>query len=311
MIRIGIIGTDTAAHLHTGVLLASNNYEIAGCYAPDNRESMVFARQYRLVSYSSLEALFKYTDVIDIAGRVPEMMALAERSLKAMKHVYLNQPHQLSIAEVQHLVKLAAESGVVLQTGAGYRYCPAYDLLVELKQKPRLIEIKHQLVRNNEDVLLQLKTELSRDLDFVFGVLHAGINRTDIKTWSKSDGYPDLLHCRLECDNGSSVNAVLHTVFEGESKLNITFNFPDVIVGADVFKSTIKKQYYEYDVVDSIVLNAYNEKTMHRHDLQNFYLAIRNNPDAIRRIEEQLQSIAAADVIVEQIRQSQPVTSYY
>jgi predicted dehydrogenase len=311
MIRIGIIGTDAAAHLHTGALLAGSNYEIAGCYAPDNRESMVFARQYRLVSYSSLEALFKYTDVIDIAGRVPEMMALAERSLKAMKHVYIGQPNQLGMAEVQHLVKLAAESGVVLQAGSGYRYCPAYGSLVELKQKPRQIEIRHQLVRNNDDVLLQLKTELSRDLDLVFGVLHAGVNRTDIKTWTKSDGYPDMLHCRLECDNGSSVNAVLHTVSEGEPKLNITFDLPDMIVKSDVFKSTIKKQYYEYDVVDSIVLDAYNEKTVYRHDLQNFYLAVRNNPDAIRRIEEQLQSISAADIVIDLIRQSQPVTICY
>ncbi len=310
MIRVGIVGTDAVAHLHTSVLLTNNNYEIAGCYAPVNRDSMLFARQYRLVSYSSLDALFKYTDAIDIAGNFPEMMTLAEKSLKELKHVYIAQPHHLSLTEIQHLVKLAGESGVVLQLGAGYRYCPAYDQLAELKQKPRIVDIKHQLTKNGEELYAQLNTELAYDLDLVLGVLHADVSKIDIKTWTKSEGHLDLLNCRLECDNGCSVNVVLHTIVEGEPKLEITFDLPDMVVNANIFRSVIEKQYCEYDVVDSNVLDAYNEKTIHKQDLTNFYKATSGDIEAVLRIEEQLQSIAAANLIVERIRQVQTVANY-
>ncbi len=311
MIKVGIVGIDAVAQMHTGILLTNNHYEIAGCYAPDNRESMVFARQFRLVSYSSLEALFKYTDAIDIAGSFPEMMTLAEKSLKAMKHVYIAQPHHLSLSEVQHLVKLANESGVVLQLGAGYRYCPVYEELAEIKQQPRFVEIKHQIRRrNDEDLLIQLNTELTNDLDMVTGILHTSVRKMDIKSWAKPEGGPDLLNCRLECENGCSVNMLVQILTEGESKLDVVFNYSDLVINADVFKSVVEKHYFDFDVVDSIVLDAYNEKMMHKQDLTNFYLATCNRPEAIRRIEEQLHCITAADFMVEHIKQTQPVTSY-
>ncbi len=309
MVRIGIIGTDAIAHIHTGGLLTNNNYDIAGCYAPDNRKSMVFARQYRLVSYSSIEALFKFTDAIDIAGSFPEATDLAEKCLKEMKHVYITQPYRLDIDEIKYLMKLANESGVVLQVGTGYRYCPVYESLSKIQQKPRIIDIRHNLL-SGVDLLSQLNFELVRDLDFVLGILHANISKIDVKTWTKSESYLDLLNCRIECDNGCSVNMIMHTISEGDPKLEITCNYSDTIIRTDVFKSVIEKQYCDFDVTDSIVLDAYSEKTIHKQYLRNFYKAICNDPEALHQIDDQMQCISAADYIVERIKQLQLVTSY-
>ena len=306
MIRIGIIGTDIVAHIHASGLLTNNNYEISGCYAPDNSKSMVFARQYRLVSYSSIEALFKYTDAVDITDDFPEIMDLAEKSLKRLKHVNIAQPHLLTLNEIRYLVKLADESGVVLQLGAGYRYCSAYEELIKLEQRPRMIGIRHRL--SSENIPSRIYRELSRDLDFVLGILHANICKVDVKTWAKREGSFDLFNCRLECDNGCSVSFMVNTLLEGDSNLEMTFDFSDMIVRANVFKSVIEKKYCNYDVIDSIVLDAFNEKTIHKQDLRNFYKAIQNDPEAIRRIDEQLQSIYTADYIIERINQLRPVT---
>jgi predicted dehydrogenase len=308
MIRIGIIGTDVVAGLHTGALLTTGNFEIAGCYAPDNRDSMVFARHYRLVSYSSMEALFKYTDAIDIAGYFPEMTNLAEKSVKNHKHVYIAQPHHLGTVELQYLTKLADEAGTALQFGGGYRHYSVYNALAELKQKPRKVEIRHQLSCSETDLFTQLNTELARDIDFVLGTIHANISKIDLKSWCKTeDGYADMLECRLDCDNGCVINVVMHATPESASKLELVYDCSDLVVNADVFKSVIEKQYCDYDVLDSIVLDAYNEKTAHKNDLINFYRAIANDTDAAHRLEEQLQSIAVTDLIIERIKQLQPI----
>jgi hypothetical protein len=305
MTRIGIIGTGDVAHIHIAGLLTCSNCEIAGCYAPENRPSMIIARQYRLISYSSPEALFKYADAVDITDNLPETMALAELSLKAMKHVFIAQTDQLSMEQMQYLKKLAEESGVVLQLGTGYRYCPAYEMLAKSMQTAKVIDIRHQLV-SHSDLFARLNVELSYDFDFVTGILKASISKLEVKTWTKSENSPDVLHCRLECDNGCAVNLMAYTVVEGEPKLEFTFTSSDAVIRADVFKSAIEKQYRTCDVVDSIILDAYSDKTIHKQYLRNFYRAICNEHDAIHSIDDQFQNRVAADYIVDRIKQLQP-----
>ena len=304
MIKIGIIGTGNVAHLHIMGLLTNNDYEIAGCYSPENRQSMVFARQYRLISYSSPEALLKYADAVDITDNFPETMELAELSLKAMKHVFIAQPNWLNMDQIQYLKKLAEESGVILQIGAGYRYCPVHDMLSESMQTAKVIDIKHQLVNDN-NLYTRLYLELSYDFDFVTSILKASICKLDVKSWTKYEDSPDVLQCKLECDNGSVVNMMGYTVVEGEPKLDITFTSSDVIIRTEIFKSVIEKQYRAYNVIDNIVLDAYSEKTVHKQYLRNFYLAICNDNDAIRNIDKQFQNIAAADFIIDRMKQLQ------
>ena len=300
MTRIGIIGTSDVAHIHIVGLLTSNNYEIAGCYSPENRQSMLFARQYRLISYSSAEALFKYADAVDITDDLPETMELAEWSLKALKHVFIAQPDCLNMKQMQFLKKLAEESGVVLQLGTGYKYCPAYHLLADSMQTAMVVDIRHQLVFNS-DFLAQLNMNLSYDFDFVTSILNANITKLDVKTWIKTEKTPDLLHCRLECDNGCVINMMAYPVVETDPKLEMTFTSSDTVIRADIFQSIIEKQNRTCNKTNNIVLDPYNRKSVHQHYLKNFYLAICDERDAIRNIDKQFQNVAAANYIVEKI----------
>ena len=302
MTRIGIIGTGEVAHTHIIGLLTSSNYEIVGCYAPENRQAMVFARQYRLISYSSADALLKYADAVDIADDLPETMALAELSLKALKHVFIAQPNRLNMKQMQYLKQLADESGVVLQLGTGYKYCPAYRLLIENVPTAMIVDIRHQLV-NNGDWYTQLNMILSYDFDFATSILNANITKLDIKTWSKHEKSPDVLHCGLECDNGCAINMMAYTVVATDPKLEMTFTSSDAVFCADIFKSVVKKQSRTTsNVADNLMLDAYNEKSVQQYYLRNFYRAICDERDAIRNIDKQFQNMAAADYIVEKIQ---------
>jgi len=281
-------------------LLKSSHYEIVGCYSPENSQSMVLARKYRLISYSSAESLFKNADTIDITDNYPETMALAELSLKALKHVFIAQPDRLDMEQMQYLKKLAEESGVVLQLGTGYKYCPVYNKLPEMVQPAMVVDIRHQMA-SNSDLYAQLNMKLTYNLDFVTGILNASINKLDVKTWTKSENSPDVLHCRLECDNGCTVNMLIYTIVEGDPKIEITFTSSDAVIRADIFKSVIERQYRTSNTADNIVLDAYCEKTVQHGYLKNFHRAVCNDLDAIRNIDKQFQNIAAADYIVERI----------
>ena len=301
MAKIGVIGTGDLAHVHMIGLLTSSHYEIAGCYSPESRKSMVFARQYRLVSYSSVDALLKFADAVDITDNLTETMALAELSLKALKHVFVAQPDQLTMEQMQYLRKLAEESGVILQLGTGYRYCPVCNKMSEAALPAMVVDIRHQLI-NSSDLYSLLRMKLTYNFDFVTSILNTSIRNLQVKSWAKSEVSPDVLHCRLECDNGSTINMLAYTVVEGEPKLEITFTSTDVVIRADIFKSVIERQYRTCNTFDSIELDAYSEKTVQQCYLKNFHRAICNDLDAIRNIDKQFQNTAAADYIMERMK---------
>lgn len=297
MTRIGIIGTGDVAHIHIIGLLTSSNYEIAGCYSPENRQSMIFARKYRLISYSTAEALFKYADAVDITDDLPETNDLAELSLKALKHVFVAKPNRLNMQQMQYLKKLADESGVILQLGTGYKFCPAYKILAETMPTAMMVDIRYQLANSN-DWYLQLNLKMSYIFDFVTNILNANITKIEVKKWTKTEKSPDVLHCKLECDNGSVINLMTYTVAEGVPKLEMTFTSSDYIIRVDIFKSVVEKQYRTSNVCENITLDAYYEKLVQQDYLKYFYRAICDEREAIHNIEKQFQNMAAADYIV-------------
>ncbi|MDR3093243.1 MAG: Gfo/Idh/MocA family oxidoreductase [Bacteroidales bacterium] len=300
MIRIGIIGTDFSADLHTTAILAGSAFEIVGCYDKDSRKSMLFARKYRLISYSSFDALLNYAEVIDIASETPDTCLLAERSLKAFKHVLLSHPHLLSTQEIRYLAKLADESGVILQLGTKYNHSPVECLIKGLKHAPQTVQINHLLNMVNGQTSIQcLKNELLYDLFFMQNLLNANIAKIDITGLTE-----DEFQVRIALDNGSLVSLNLSLEVEAKSTLTLRCSFPEMIVEADVFRSTASINYKEFDVVDSQELEPYNERKICVNMLVELAVAISEKSYLYALMNPQIQHFAATDVIINYISQA-------
>jgi len=235
-------------------------------------------------------------DVVIITGDLPETKQIAELSLKALKHVFIAKIDNLNFGQMQNLRKIAEESGVVLLLGIGYKFCSAYNKLNETVQQSMVIEIKHQL--NNNKFFISL----INDIDFVTNLLDVNISKYNVKAWNNTENYPDLLHCCLECDNGSVINATIYTNVEDVPKLEINFITSETIINVDIFGSTIKKQNRTGNVIENITLETYCEKIIYDYYLQNFDRAISNDLDALRIIDKQYQNIVVANSIFERIK---------
>ena len=230
----------------------------------------------------------------------PETMVSAEISLKALKHAFITQPDWLNMEQMQYLKKLAEESSVALQLGTGYKYCPVYDTLLETIQTAKVVDIRHQLV-NSGDVNTSWNMILFYDFDFVTNILNADFIKFDVNTWSKTGESSDILHCRLECDNGCIVDMTFYTIDHGEPKLEMTFTSFDAVFRADIFQSVIEKQDLTCNTTDRIILDAYSEKIIHERYLENFRRIVSNELNTIRNIDRQYQNMLFVDGIVKRI----------
>ncbi|MDR1671847.1 MAG: Gfo/Idh/MocA family oxidoreductase [Bacteroidales bacterium] len=291
MIRIGIIGTDASSHLHAKVLLTGGAYEIVGCYAQDNRESMLFARKYRIVSYSSPDALFRYADAIDIAADFTGIVSLAEKSLKALKHVHIAHPHHLRWKDMQYLVRVAEESGVTLHLGGRYNHCSVHKSVAGLKQTPQWVKITHHPECTDGDFNTIAQREMYYDLIFAMDVANM---RTIIKI-DEVVKTENTLYCRIEGDNGTSVSLSVQPLTGMPAKMELRCGYPDVNVKADMFAPMIEKQYIGYNVTDSVMPDKYNELEINKQQLRNFAQVMTNNQDVT--IERHLQCCAVVDIL--------------
>ena len=224
-----------------------------------------------------------------IMDALPEASNLAELSLKALKHVFVAKPGTMNLEQIRFLKKLADESGVVLQLGTGYKFCPVYKTLIESAQTARVVDVKFQM-----ESACNLKFELFCIFDFVTNILNVNIVKIDVKSWKNAENTPDVFHYAVGCDNGSMINITAYKVAEGEPKLEVTFVTPETVIFADIFKSIITKHDRSSNLSDNMILEAYCEKTVNDSYLQNFRHAIEKDGNAIQTIDKHLQNIISS-----------------
>lgn len=96
----------------------------------DISKAAPFASRYGVPCVSE-EALFADPnhDAVVIATQAPLHASQAEKALKAGKHVYLEKPMVLSVADGEHLCALAKETNRTLMVGHLLQYHPAFIAL--------------------------------------------------------------------------------------------------------------------------------------------------------------------------------------
>ena len=95
--------------------------------------------------HAELDAVFSDPDITGVVIATPAEMhgALARRALDAGKHVFVEKPLCLDVAEAEQLKKLADEKGLVLMVGHLLLYHAAFQALFEIAQDKQLGKLRY------------------------------------------------------------------------------------------------------------------------------------------------------------------------
>jgi predicted dehydrogenase len=147
-------------------------------------------------------------DAVVIATPVPTHHALAKRALEAGKHVFVEKPPAMRAAEMDELVRLAADRDRVLMPGHLLLYHPAVLKLKELIDDGELGEIlcvygnrvNLGIVRENENALWSLGVH---DLSVILYLLDEDPDLVTAQgSWSIHEGVEDVVFCFLRFPSG-------------------------------------------------------------------------------------------------------------
>jgi len=127
-LRIGIVGSRFAAHLHLAAYRRVYGVEarLAGVTSPTAERREAFARESGATAYPSLAAMLPHVDVVDVCAPPAQHEAAALEAIEAGKHVFVEKPMALTEAECRTLTRAVRDSNRQFTVGFNRRFSPFY-----------------------------------------------------------------------------------------------------------------------------------------------------------------------------------------
>jgi len=111
--KIGLIGSGYwAESVHCPALAASNDVEFVGVWGRNHEETQRLALKFGVDAYSDLDTLIRDVDALDFAVPPHVQKDIALRAAKAGKHLLLEKPLALNVADADELISTFTEAGI-------------------------------------------------------------------------------------------------------------------------------------------------------------------------------------------------------
>lgn len=131
MLRFGLFGTGHwAAETHAAAIDAHAGTTLAGVWGRDPAKAGALAAQHGVPAFDDVDALLDACDAIAVALPPDVQAGIAARAAAAGRHLLLDKPLALSLAEADRLVAAAQASGVASVVFFTSRFLP--DIAAEL-----------------------------------------------------------------------------------------------------------------------------------------------------------------------------------
>ncbi|NJP10311.1 MAG: Gfo/Idh/MocA family oxidoreductase [Leptolyngbyaceae cyanobacterium RU_5_1] len=148
-IGVAIVGTGFGQKVHIPAFQVYHRTQIVAVYHRDLDKARQIAQTHQIPhACSTLEEIVALPDVQGVSISTPPFLhyPMAKTVLNAGKHLLLEKPTTLNVAEAQELQDLAIANGLVTTMNFEFRYVPVWMRLAELLQegyvgKLRLIKV--------------------------------------------------------------------------------------------------------------------------------------------------------------------------
>lgn len=121
-LKTGVAGAGVFGGHHARKHAASPRIDLVGVFDPDSGRAEALAAGTGSRAFDSFATMLEDIDAVTLAGPAPSHFPMAEAALTAGKHVYVEKPLALSLAEADALIALADARGRVLQVGHQERF---------------------------------------------------------------------------------------------------------------------------------------------------------------------------------------------
>lgn len=305
--RVAVVGVGALGQHHARVYAGLEGAELAGVYDVAPERSREVADRHGCPVLEHLRDVIAAADAVSVAVPTVDHHRVVRALLEAGKDVLVEKPITATLAEADDLVRLAEETGRILQVGHIERFNPAADLLRAHATQPRFIEV-HRLApftpRSLDiDVVLDL---MIHDLDLVLSLDGSEAVQVEAVGVPVLSSRADIANARLRFASGLIANLTASRVsVEKVRKFRVfaprTYISADLVAReAQVFRLTetvngpdISMERSEPEGVEPLV-----------RQLEAFLASVRDRSEPVVSGRDGRKALALAETILERMAQS-------
>ena len=329
--KIALLGAGHLGKVHLKCILATECWELAGFYEPDDKNAESAIAQYGAKRYQSLSKLLDECDAVDIVTPTPSHYKLAAKAISAGKHTFIEKPVTQTLPEGRKLLQLVEKHGVKVQVGHVERFNPAFTALGGMALNPMFIE-GHRLSvfqpRGTEvSVILDL---MIHDLDLVLHLVKSPVTKVSASGVAVLSHTPDIANARIEFANGCVANLTASRIsmkqmrkmrlFQPDHYLSLDFleknaqivrlfaqNAPNLPPTDQLmeFDTSAGKKWLQLSMPEASAVNAI------QRELETFHDAIVSNSEPIVTLRDGFEALKLAHRILKEIDMRQGTASSF
>ena len=205
--RIGVIGAGGLGVHHVRILRDLAGDRFGGFFDENPARAASVSESLSVPAHKSLNALLAQVDAVSIVVPTTAHHQVAGAAIAAGKHVFVEKPFTVTLAEADHLIELAETHGVLLQVGHVERFNRAVRAAMPYVDAPRFIESDRLAPFNprGSDVAVVLDLMI-HDLDLVHTLVHSPVSDVQAMGIPVLTPQIDIANARLTFANGAVAN---------------------------------------------------------------------------------------------------------
>ncbi len=319
-IRVGVIGAGALGFHHVRILRDMPGVAFAGFYEAKADRAAHVVGELGVRAFESVEALLDVVDAATIVVPTPAHHAVAKVALERGKHLLIEKPIAATLDEADDLVRIAARTGALIQTGHVERFNRAIRAALPYVDAPRFIESDRLAPFNprGSDVAVVLDLMI-HDIDLVRTLVGGPVSGLTAVGIPVLTPFVDIANARLEFASGAVANITASRVsrdrtrklriFQGSGYLSLDLaagNGEFYRLRTDVDMAALAKASASVEAfVERVPLEAPEGEPL-RLEFESFLQAVRGESPVMVSGEDGREALAVALRIVREIERTLP-----
>ena len=205
--RFGVIGVGALGYHHVRLLRDVAGDAFAGFHERDPVRAATVAADLKVRAFDSIPALLDACDAVSIVTATLAHHAVAMEAIAVGKHVFIEKPITVTLAEADELLALATIKGVLVQVGHVERFNRAIRAAWPHIKGPRFIESDRlaPFTSRGADVAVVLDLMI-HDIDLILALLESPVTSLDAVGVNVLTKTADIANARINFASGAVAN---------------------------------------------------------------------------------------------------------
>jgi predicted dehydrogenase len=319
-LRIGVIGTGSLGYHHARILREIQGVAFRGFYESNPERAGTVQRELGVRAYETIDALLDDVDAVSIVVPTSKHHEVAMAALAKGKHLLIEKPITVTLAEADELLALAERNGLMIQIGHIERFNRAIraalphvkdplfidsDRLAPFNPRGSDVAVVLDLMIHDIDLVLTLTGAPVKDVAAAgLGVLTPSIDIADARITFSTGAVATITSSRVSKDRMRKLR-----IFQRNGYLSL-----DLAAGTgemyrlrgDVDLATLAKQAQPLEAfVERVAIDAPEGEPL-RLELESFVAALRGEQPIAVTGRAGRDALAVALRIVSDIERSRP-----